>query len=238
MTAARIETPCALAVLESDGSVWVSRHALPLHMMRTGTGVYLSSGSLPGSKPMPEHYTSQLTPVVLVRGSDLQKIQVSTPGLSHGCLEQSTRHNGSDMRSIWSGFVVFSIVSLGVLTAACSGVAGPITGTSSSPSPTAKPAELVEPGTTVSWLRVSPEQGAAGSAVSLDVACLDNLGAAHSPALDIGPLQGNPDGHQPWRVSGTATVRSDTAPGRYRISATCGAGELSTGFTVVPPPPR
>ncbi|MGH3752673.1 MAG: hypothetical protein ACRDRP_08255 [Pseudonocardiaceae bacterium] len=90
----------------------------------------------------------------------------------------------------------------------------------------------------MSWLRVSPEQGAVGSAVSLDVACLDDLGAVTSPVLDIGPLRGNPDGHQPWRLFGTATVASDAAAGRYRVSATCGVGDVSTGFTVVSAPSR
>lgn len=90
----------------------------------------------------------------------------------------------------------------------------------------------------VSWLRVAPEQGTPNSVVSLDVACLDNLGAVQSPVLDIGPLQDNPEGHQPWHLFGTATVRPDAAPGRYRVSATCGASELSTDVTVVAVPPR
>jgi hypothetical protein len=83
-------------------------------------------------------------------------------------------------------------------------------------------------------LRVSPEQGAPGSAVSLDVACLDNLGAVHSPVLDIGVLRGNPNGHQPWHLLGSGTVRLHAAPGRYQISVTCGAAELSAPFTVLP----
>jgi hypothetical protein len=90
----------------------------------------------------------------------------------------------------------------------------------------------------VSWLRVSPEQGAPSSVVSLDVACLDDLGTVQSPVLEIGPLKGNPEGHQPWHLFGTATVRPDAAPGRYRVAATCGASELSTDFTVVAAPLR
>ncbi len=74
--------------------------------------------------------------------------------------------------------------------------------------------------------------------MSLDVACLDNLGAVQSPVLDIGPLKGNPEGHQPWRLLGTATVRPDAAPGRYRIIATCGGSEIATDFTVVAGPSR
>jgi hypothetical protein len=140
--------------------------------------------------------------------------------------------------SVRTGVIAVSIVSVGVFAVACSESARSITEPSSSPPRATEPSELAMPGTVVSWLRLSPEQGAAGSVVSIDVACLDKLGAVNSSVLDIGPLRGNPDGHQPWRLFGSATVRSDAAPGRYRTSATCGASELSTGFTVVPSPPR
>ena len=97
----------------------------------------------------------------------------------------------------------------------------------------AEPSSSADAAPSVSWLRATPGQGAPNSAVSLDVACLDDLGAVQSPVLDIGPLKGNPEGHQPWRLLGTATVRSDAVAGRYRIVTTCGASELSTDFTVV-----
>ena len=143
--------------------------------------------------------------------------------------------------SVRAFFAIAGIVSLGVLTAACSRPSepgsSPSRGTESSRPPSVLPSGLPSglptsaPG--VSWLRVSPEQGAPGSAVSLDVACLDNLGAVRSPVLDIGALTGNPDGHQPWHLFGTAIVRSDAAPGRYQVSTTCGTIELSTTFTVL-----
>lgn len=60
-TAACIDSPWALAVLDVNGSLLVSRHGLPLHSLRTTAhGLYLSSGALPGSTPVPEHYTCQL----------------------------------------------------------------------------------------------------------------------------------------------------------------------------------
>lgn len=128
------------------------------------------------------------------------------------------------------------VLSVGILSAACSVAAklepaGP-TVSGSSPSRTVEPSTLPAPG--VSWLRVSPEQGAPGAAVSLDVACLDSLGAVLSPVLDIGALKANPEGHQPWHLVGPATVRPDAKPGRYQISVTCGAGEVSATFSVVP----
>jgi hypothetical protein len=130
--------------------------------------------------------------------------------------------------SVRAFVAIAGIVSLGVLTAACSRPSepgsSPSRGTESSVPPSA-------PG--VNWLRVSPGQGAPGSAVSLDVACLDNLGAVRSAVLDIGALKGNPDGHQPWHLFGTATVRWDATPGRYQVSTTCGTIELSTTFTVL-----
>lgn len=102
----------------------------------------------------------------------------------------------------------------------------------------AEPSSSADAAPSVSWLRATPGQGAPNSTVSLDVACLDNLGTVQSPVLDVGSLRGNPDGHQPWRLLGTATVRPDAVAGRYRVVATCGADELSTDFTVVAGPPR
>lgn len=132
-----------------------------------------------------------------------------------------------------------------VLAGACSAAPGPSEPRPSEPRPsepgasrspaneTSAPAASA-PG--VSWLRLSPEEGLRGATVSLDVACLDNPGAVHSPVLDVGGLTSNPDGHQPWHLTGTATVHSDAAPGRYPVSATCGTDELSATFTVVPHP--
>jgi hypothetical protein len=135
--------------------------------------------------------------------------------------------------SIRTGIALACIVSLGALSAACSTAATP-TGANSPPSRSTEPAPPPTPG--VSWLRVSPEQGGPNSAVSLDVACLEDLGPVNSPVLDLGALKGSPDGHQPWHLVGTATVRSDAAPGRYQISATCGVDELTAAFTVVSRP--
>ncbi len=59
-TVARIDSVWALAVLDADGSLLVSRHGLPLHTLRTLAGLYFSSGELPGSQPVPEHHTLQL----------------------------------------------------------------------------------------------------------------------------------------------------------------------------------
>ncbi len=88
----------------------------------------------------------------------------------------------------------------------------------------------------MNWLRVAPQEGLRGATVSLDVACLDNLGAVRSPVLDVGPLAGDPAGHQPWHLTGSATVHFDATPGAYPISATCGTEQLSAVFTVVPNP--
>lgn len=138
---------------------------------------------------------------------------------------------------------IVSVALVGVLTVACSRPSErPSESKPSEPgSPSSLPSSLpstpgepAPPAPGVSWLRVSPEQGAPGSVVSLDVACLDNLGAVHSPVLDIGALRGNPNGHQPWHLFGSGTVRSGAAPGQYQISATCGAAELSAPFTVLP----
>lgn len=146
------------------------------------------------------------------------------------------------------GFAAFSIGGVALLGAACSGSASPVSAGAgathselASPGqgrPMAEPSSPADVAPSVSWLRTTPEQGSPNSTVSLDVACLDNLGTVQSPVLDIGPLKGNPEGHQPWRLLGTATVRPDAVAGRYRIFTTCGASELSTDFTVVAGSPR
>ncbi len=152
-----------------------------------------------------------------------------------------TGHTAADM-SVRTDFVALSIVSLGILSAACSASVNSGSATEASGSGAARPIAEPSPAPigvpSVSWLKVAPEQGTPNSAVSLDVACLDNLGAVQSQVLDVGQLQGNPEGHQPWRLYGTATVRPDAAPGSYRVSATCGASELATDFTVAAGPSR
>ncbi|MGH3828997.1 MAG: hypothetical protein ACRDRS_00880 [Pseudonocardiaceae bacterium] len=127
-------------------------------------------------------------------------------------------------------FAIVSIVSLGVLTSACSRSSEP----GSALSRTTASLEPAPSAGGVSWLRVSPGQGAPGAAVTLDVACLDNLGAVRSPVLNIGELKGNPDGHQPWHLFGPATVRPTATPGQYQITTTCGQTTLSAAFTVAP----
>jgi hypothetical protein len=129
------------------------------------------------------------------------------------------------------------IVGMGMLSAACS-VSAKLeparpAESGSAPSRTMDLSTLPAPAPGVSWLRVSPEQGAPGAAVSLDVACLDSLGTVHSPVLGIGALKASPEGHQPWHLTGPATVRPDAKPGRYPVSVMCGAGALSATFSVV-----
>jgi hypothetical protein len=129
-------------------------------------------------------------------------------------------------------------VSVGMLAVGCAGSAKPVDGRPS-PSRSAAPAEATTtpaPAPGVSWLRLSPQEGLRGATVKLDVACLDDLGAVHSPVLDVGVLQPDPNGHQPWHLLGTATVRPDAAPGAYPVSAACGAQQLAATFTVVPHP--
>ena len=129
------------------------------------------------------------------------------------------------------------IVSVGVLTTACAGTPQP-TDVRPSPSQTTAPSEATTPAPApgVSWLRLSPQEGLRGATVKLDVACLDDLGAVHSPVLEVGALQPDPNGHQPWHLLGTATVRPDAAPGAYPVSAACGTQQLAATFTVVPHP--
>ncbi|HET9889181.1 MAG TPA: hypothetical protein VFQ42_01650 [Mycobacterium sp.] len=129
-------------------------------------------------------------------------------------------------------------VGMGVLAVACAGTPEPVDGRPS-PGRSTAPAEATTtpvPAPGVSWLRLSPQEGLRGATVKLDVACLDDLGAVHSPVLEVGALQPDPNGHQPWHLLGTATIRPDAAPGAYPVSAACGTQQLAATFTVVPHP--
>lgn len=142
-------------------------------------------------------------------------------------------HAGLDM----SVRMRVAIVGVGVLAVACSAAptpSEPVTPPSRTLAPSEEPATTPAPDPGVSYLRVTPEEGRANATVTLDVACLDTLGPVRSPVLDIGALQADPAGHQPWRQTGTATVRSDATPGEYEISATCGTETLLAVFTVEP----
>jgi hypothetical protein len=130
------------------------------------------------------------------------------------------------------------IVGVGMLAAACAGTASRID-VRSTPSPiTTSPVPATTPAPTSgeSWLRLSPQEGLRNATVKLDVACLDDLGAVHSPVLDVAALQPDPNGHQPWHLFGTATVRPDAPFGTFPVSATCGTQQLTATFTVVPHP--
>jgi hypothetical protein len=140
--------------------------------------------------------------------------------------------------SIRTVVVTAGIISVGLLAVGCAGSAKPADVT---PSPShatipseATPTPAQAPG--LSWLRLSPQEGLRGATVKLDVACLDSLGEVHSPVLDVGALQPDPNGHQPWHLFGSATVRPDAAPGAYPVSAACGTQQLSATYTVVPHP--
>jgi hypothetical protein len=130
------------------------------------------------------------------------------------------------------------IASVGMLAAACAGTASPTDGRTTPSRATAPPV----PATTSAsapgenWLRLSPQEGLRNATVKLDVACLDELGAVHSPVLDVGALQPDPNGHQPWHVFGTATVRPDAPVGAFPVAASCGTQQLTATFTVVPHP--
>ncbi|MDQ3764633.1 MAG: hypothetical protein M3460_24755 [Actinomycetota bacterium] len=60
-TATTIDTVWALAVLDANGSLLVSRHGRPLNILRVPRmGLYFSSGQLPGAEPLPEYFTWNL----------------------------------------------------------------------------------------------------------------------------------------------------------------------------------
>ncbi len=139
---------------------------------------------------------------------------------------------------MWTVVASVGIASVGMLAVACTGTPSP-TDVRSSPGRTVTPqvpTTTPSPALGESWLRLSPQEGLRNATVKLDVACLDDLGAVRSPVLDVGALQPDPNGHQPWHLFGTATVRPDAPVGAFPVSATCGVRQLTATFTVVPHP--
>ena len=47
----------AVILLDADGSLLASHSGLPLHLVGNGSGLYLSSGKMPGSSPLGENQT-------------------------------------------------------------------------------------------------------------------------------------------------------------------------------------
>ncbi|HZS21726.1 MAG TPA: hypothetical protein VFA63_12175, partial [Pseudonocardiaceae bacterium] len=136
---------------------------------------------------------------------------------------------------VWTVVASVGIASVGMLAVACTGTPSP-TDVRSSPGRTVTPqvpTTTPSPALGESWLRLSPQEGLRNATVKLDVACLDDLGAVRSPVLDVGALQPDPNGHQPWHLFGTATVRPDAPVGAFPVSATCGVRQLTATFTVV-----
>ncbi|MBP2471831.1 hypothetical protein JOF53_000703 [Crossiella equi] len=79
---------------------------------------------------------------------------------------------------------------------------------------------------------VTPAQGTAGQHVTVQVGCPRQPDPVVSRALALGALTRDPQGHQPWALRATGTVRRDVTPGVYEVSTTCTGVALRTTFVV------
>ncbi|HEY2725292.1 MAG TPA: hypothetical protein VGI84_11470 [Pseudonocardiaceae bacterium] len=86
------------------------------------------------------------------------------------------------------------------------------------------------------WLAVEPKSAHPGDTVTATAAGCAAPGVLTSPVLGTVTLAQNPEGHQPWAMSGTTTVNSDAEPGRYPVSVDCGEQRIKATFTVLPAP--
>ncbi len=93
-----------------------------------------------------------------------------------------------------------------------------------------------EPARMMESVSVTPNQGAPGHQVRVQLTCHDGRGG-NVVALALHLTSGlapDPHGHQPLSLFATAVV-NDVEPGRYEVRATCGARrEVSTSFIVQP----
>lgn len=102
---------------------------------------------------------------------------------------------------------------------------------STSSSPAAASTSSATPAPVPRWIEVSPSSGSPGDRLSVEIACDVQPGAIRSMALTATTPQRNADGHQPWALFATATVRP-VAAGRYPVTVTCGGQQLATTLTV------
>lgn len=140
--------------------------------------------------------------------------------------------------------VVFSaLVAAGILSAAPAFAAETSTTPPPSSTTTAPPSSTPEEppgdsgGVPKAFIRVLPSSGHAGDRVTVRVGCeasqIKNLSSA---ALQFGKLhpvgpQGDPS--KAPVSQGTATVRNGVKPGTYKVSFSCGSGDIATKFTVL-----
>ncbi|MPZ66692.1 MAG: hypothetical protein GEU83_14670 [Pseudonocardiaceae bacterium] len=84
-------------------------------------------------------------------------------------------------------------------------------------------------------LALNPATVAPGQTVIATAACgAGDEATLASPVLAPVVLTADPDGHQPWALHGTTTVRQDAQPGDHDVVADCDGGAVSTVLTVLP----
>ncbi|MEV4315230.1 hypothetical protein [Actinocrispum sp. NPDC049592] len=79
---------------------------------------------------------------------------------------------------------------------------------------------------------VVPGVARPGQHVTVQVNCAAEGGSVRSAVLSAGRLAANPDGHQPWAVFATGTVKSTAKPGKYDVTTVC-EGRTRTGTITV-----
>lgn len=82
-------------------------------------------------------------------------------------------------------------------------------------------------------LILTPGRAPRGATVTVQAACDTEPGPVTSPALSMGPLRRDPNGHQPWALRATGTVRPNAEPGPHPVMVTCGEQTLRATFTVL-----
>ncbi|WP_406640866.1 hypothetical protein [Amycolatopsis sp. WGS_07] len=141
--------------------------------------------------------------------------------------------------------VIFStLVAAGMLSAAPAFAAeAPATPTAPPSSSTATPAPPAtdqpddHAGVPKAFVRVLPSSGHAGDRVTVRVGCeASEIHNLNSAALQFGKLHPVGPQNDPAKApvsQGTATVRDGVKPGVYKVTFSCGSGDIATKFTVL-----
>ena len=135
-----------------------------------------------------------------------------------------------------------AVLAAGVLATVGSSVAFADTTPTTSTGSTTTVTTTTEPPTTTTQppvvtpkIELNPTSVQPGGKVNIRVTCSDpKLSKVTSPVFDAVTVVRDASGHQPWRLTGVATVRGNAPKGNYVVSVTCGDKTVSTTLTVIP----
>lgn len=128
-----------------------------------------------------------------------------------------------------------SSLALADTTATTSATSTTTATTTTTTETTTTPPTTTEPPTVKPWIKVSPNAGTPGTKVTVTAACEDpviNTVFSEKNALTVGALTRDKDGHQPWKLTASATI-NNVPSGHYAVTVKCGDTRVYTEVQVL-----